>query len=93
MPAERPLSAANERPPAAHPLGTAALVIYLTLALLAIAIPQSLVNWLRDIPGGPVTETLLGGAEMLQQASERAGIAIPYQRARAAFLAWSGKEP
>ena len=91
MPPDSPPPATIE--PRARPLRAAALVIYLTLGLLAVAIPQSLVNWLRDMQGNLAIETLLDGAERLQQASERIGIAVPYLRARAAFLAWTGKEP
>jgi hypothetical protein len=76
----------------AHPLRKAAFVIYLTLTMLAIAIPQSLVNWLGDMNGNPVQEMLLRGAEALRYASEQAGIAIPYLRAREAFIAAAGVE-
>jgi hypothetical protein len=76
----------------ARPLRTAAAVIYATLALLAIAIPQSLVNRVRDISSTAVEETLLPAAETLQAVSERAGLTIPFRRARALFLAFAGKE-
>jgi hypothetical protein len=76
----------------ARPLRTAAAVIYATLGLLAVAIPQSLVNRVRDINSGAIEEALLPAAEALQQASQRAGLTVPYQRARALFLAVAGKE-
>jgi len=76
----------------ARPLGTATVVIYATLCLLAIAIPQSLVNRVRDINSSALEEALLPAAEALQMASQRAGVTVPYQRARALFLAFAGKE-
>jgi hypothetical protein len=76
----------------ARRLRAAALVIYVTLVLLAITIPQSVVNWLRDMNGNPVQETALRVAEPLQKLSQQTGIAVPYTRARAFFLALVGKE-
>jgi hypothetical protein len=82
-----------ESPRSANPLRTAVLVIYLTLALLAVTIPQSLTNWLLDMNGNPVEETALRGAAVMQNLSQRAGIAAVYRRTRDAFLAVSGAEP
>jgi hypothetical protein len=82
-----------ERP---HPVGqlrTATIVIYATLALLALTIPQSVVNWLADMNGNPVQETASRGAEALRNLSQRAGVASVYQRARDVFIAISGVEP
>jgi hypothetical protein len=79
--------------PPTHPLRTVALVIYVTLALLAVAIPQSLVNRMRDMNPGAVENALLEGAQVLQRATGATGIAVPYRRARALFLASTGKEP
>jgi hypothetical protein len=70
-----------------------AIVIYATLALLAVTIPQSLTNWLADMNGNPVQETALRGAEVLRNLSERTGVATLYQRARDTFIAVSGAEP
>ena len=74
-------------------LRTAAIVIYATLALLAVTIPQSVENWLADMNGNRVEDTALRGAEVLRNLSERAGVAGVYQRARDIFLAISGVEP
>ncbi len=79
-----------------HPAGvlrTAAIVIYATLALLAVTIPQSIENWLADMNGNPVEDTALRGAEVLRNLSQRAGVAAVYQRARDIFIAISGAEP
>jgi hypothetical protein len=92
-------SSPSTLPPTARPRGqrtrpflTAAAVIYTTLGLLAVTIPQSLVNRVRDINNSAIEEALLPVAEALQSASQRAGLAAPYQRARALFLAFAGKE-
>jgi hypothetical protein len=74
-------------------LRTAAIVIYGTLALLAVSIPQSVENWLADMNGNPVEATALRGAEVLRNLSERAGIAGVYRRGRDIFTAFSGAEP
>jgi hypothetical protein len=82
-----------EPPRPASALRTTAIVIYATLALLAVTIPQSVVNWLADMNGNPVQETALRGAEVLGNLSERTGVPEVYQRARAIFIAISGVEP
>ena len=82
-----------ERRRPANPLRTAAIVIYATLALLAVTIPQSVVNWLADMNANPVEETALRGAQLLRNLSERVGVAAVYQRARDIFIAISGVEP
>ena len=82
-----------ERPLSANPLRTAAIVIYATLALLAVTIPQSIENWLADMNGNPVEDAALRGAEVLRNLSQRAGVAAVYQQARDIFIAISGAEP
>jgi len=82
-----------EGPRPAGTLRTAAIVIYATLALLAVTIPQSVVNWLADMNGNPVEDTALRGAQLLLNLSQRAGVATVYQRARDIFIAISGAEP
>jgi hypothetical protein len=82
-----------ERPRPVGALRTTAIVIYATLALLAVTIPQSVENWLADMNGNPVEDTALRGAEILRNLSERAGVAAVYQRARDIFIAISGAEP
>jgi hypothetical protein len=75
-----------------RPVRTAAVIIYATLALLILTIPQSLPNWLRDREESPVQQVLLHAASGVQAASEAIGLDVPYRRARAAFRAWAGKE-
>ena len=82
-----------EPPRPASALRTATIVIYATLMLLAVTIPQSVVNWLADMNANPVQETALRGAEVLRNLSQRAGVATVYQRARDIFIAISGAEP
>jgi hypothetical protein len=75
-----------------HTVRTAAAVIYATLALLVLTIPQSLVSWLRDMEENPVQQALLHAASGVQAASQAASLDVPYRRARASFHAWTGKE-
>ena len=75
-----------------HTVRTAAVVIYATLALLILTIPQSLANWLRDMEENPVQQFLLHAASGVQAASQAVGLDIPHRRARSAFHAWTGKE-
>jgi hypothetical protein len=82
-----------ERPRRPGELRTAAIVIYATMALLAVSIPQSVVNWLADMNGNPVEDTALRGSELLRNLSQGAGVATVYQRARDIFIAISGVEP
>lgn len=76
----------------ARPVRTAAVVIYATLALLILTIPQSLPNWLRDMEENLVQQVLLQAATGVQAGSQAVGLDVPYRRARAAFHAWTGKE-
>ena len=73
-------------------LRTAAIVIYAMLALLAVTIPQSPVNWLADMNSNPVQETALRGAEFLRSLAERTGVAT-FTSVRVAFFVLSGVEP
>jgi len=84
---------AFEPPRPASALRTATIVIFATLMLLAVTIPQSLTNWLNDMNANPVQETALRGAQLLRNLAQRAGVATPYQRAREVFIAISGAEP
>jgi hypothetical protein len=91
MSADAPRSA---QPPTrkAGQLRTVAVVIYATLLPLALAIPQSVVNWVGDMKSIELQEALLPAAEALQRLAEETGFAAPYSRARAAFLALTSKE-
>jgi hypothetical protein len=77
----------------ARPLRSAAIVIYGTLVLLAVTIPQSLSNWLADMNDSRPQEIALRGAEVLRNLSQRSGVATVYQRGRDVFIAVSGIQP
>ncbi len=77
--------------PLLRPLGTAAAVIYATLALLALTIPRAVVNWSRDLEPGPLQERLLPAAREVDRLMRSLGIDQPYERARARFLEATGK--
>ncbi len=75
-----------------HPVRTAAVIIYATLALLVLTIPQGLPNWLRDREESPAQQALLWAATGVEAVSQAIGLDVPYRRARAAFHAWTGRE-
>jgi len=79
--------------PTAKPLRTAALIIYGTFILLALTIPQSLTNWLRDMNENPLQAMALRGAEAWQAATEKTRLPAVYRHARDVFIAVSGVEP
>jgi hypothetical protein len=76
----------------AHPVRSATVIIYATLLLLILTIPQSLTNWLRDMEENPVQEVLLHAADTVQAASHWVGVDAVYIRARSAFFRFAGKE-
>jgi hypothetical protein len=77
--------------PPAHPLRTAATVIYATFALLIATIPQSLPNWVRDKETNPALTALLAIADVVEAVSHGARLDVAYRSARGVFLEWTGK--
>jgi hypothetical protein len=75
----------------ANPLPAAAVVIYGTLALLALTVPRGLVNWSRDMEPGARQHAMLAAAQAIERFSSWAGVNRPYGRAREAFLKATGK--
>jgi hypothetical protein len=69
----------------------AGLILYLTLSILAFAIPENVVAWIKDRPA-PVQDWLLGYAEELERASAEVGADRPYKTARDFFLKLTGKD-
>ena len=78
-------------PPIAHPLRTAAVVIYATLALLGLTIPRGLPNWARDMQPGPRQDAVLAVAQAIERFSNWSRINEPYRVAREYFLETTGK--
>ena len=78
--------------PQQHPLRTSAVVIFATLILLALTIPQALVNWTRNFDPNPLQETVLSFAQWVQTASRDLGLNAPYVHGRALFLKLTGKD-
>jgi hypothetical protein len=77
--------------PLSHPLGAAAVVIYATLALLALAVPSGLVNWSRDMEPGARQHAMLAAAQAIERFSIWTGSNRPYQHAREIFLKTTDK--
>lgn len=76
-----------------HALRAAAVTLYLTLLLLALAIPGSVVDALRERPPGPVTNAALTVAEPIQAGLERLGVPALYTALKDRFRAVSCGAP
>jgi hypothetical protein len=77
--------------PQDRPLATTSVVIYATLALLALTIPSGLLNWSRNFDPNPVQELLMRTAQGLQSLSRDIGANWPYVHGRELFLRMTGK--
>lgn len=75
-----------------HKLRTAALVVYGTLAFAWLLVPQGLSNWLKDLDPSTPRSVLLRVALDVEQFSRRIGANMLYERGRALFVKWTGKE-
>jgi hypothetical protein len=74
------------------PLRTTAIIVYVTLALLALAIPQAAVNRLNDFSPGPLRDTAFAVAQAVADTSHRIGLDWPYRAGRRLFLGLTGKQ-
>jgi len=77
--------------PQQRPLLTTTIVIYGTLALLAVAVPRGLVNWSKNFEPNAAQDALLRTAEALQSLSRSTRADWPYRRGREIFLEATGK--
>lgn len=68
-----------------------AVVLYLTLVILAVMIPENLVEWLKGLKPNFIQETTIPYAEGLEQAASRVGADKPYKFTRNLFLKLTGK--
>jgi hypothetical protein len=78
--------------PQERPIRTTAIVIYGTLALLALAVPRGLLNWSKGFEPNAAQDALVHVAEALQSLSQRTGADWPYRRGRDLFLRATGKQ-
>jgi len=78
--------------PTGSPVKSAAIIIYATLLLLVLTIPQSVVNWLQGFNPNPTQQILLAGAQSLRGAIRLTGVDVPYRAARSTFLRLTNKE-
>ncbi len=74
-----------------RPLLTTSVVIYGTLALLAITIPRGLVNWTRNFEPNAPQQVMLQIAEGIATVSHRVGADRAFGEAREFFLRVTGK--
>ena len=77
--------------PQPKPLRSTAIVIYATLMLLALAIPQGLANWLKGFEPSRPQDLALDAALAMQSFSNRMGANVPYYETRRVFLDATGK--
>jgi hypothetical protein len=77
--------------PLERPLVTTSVVIYATLALLALTVPRGLVNWSRNFEPNPVQQLLQSTADTMQSLSRILALDRPYLRGRRIFLQLTGK--
>jgi hypothetical protein len=77
--------------PLGNPLAAAVVVVYATLALLALAVPRGLVNWSRDMEPSARQQAMLAAAQAIERFSGWVGLNRPYEWARRAFLEATGK--
>ena len=73
------------------PLRPAAIVLYTTLALLWLAIPQSVTNWTRDYLPAFVQPYGTAVAEAVEAAANTTRIPLLYAHAREQFQAATKK--
>jgi hypothetical protein len=81
----------NSLPGSGLPLRTTAIVVYATLALLALTVPQAAVNRLNDFTPNALRDSALVVAQAVVGASHRVGLDRPYLEGRALFLRLTGK--
>ena len=74
---------AGRRP--GRPLLAAAITIYASLLVVGLAIPQSVVGALRDLPPGPWLDPVLRAAERIESELGRTGLPALFANAREAF--------
>ena len=81
----------NSLPGSGFPLRKTAVIVYVTLAVLALAIPQAAVNRLNDFTPNPVRDAALAVAQPVADMSHRIGLDRPYLEGRRLFLWTTGK--
>jgi hypothetical protein len=77
--------------PQERPLMATSVVIYATLALLAITIPRGLVNWAKNFEPSAPQAIMLDAAESVALLSHRIGADWAFARCRDLFLQVTGK--
>jgi hypothetical protein len=82
----------TEKKSDAHPLRAAAAVVYGALLIAWLAVPQGLVNWLKDFDPSTPRTTLQRLMQDVEWLSNRIGANGFYERGRALFLAATGKD-
>lgn len=79
--------------PIPQSLRTIGLVLYVTLALLWLAVPQSVTNWTRDFLPYAAQPYAAPAAEGFEAFARSTGIPAVYDALRGAFQRTTGKLP
>ncbi len=82
----------NDLPGSGLRLRVTAIVVYATLALLALTIPQSMVNRLNDFGPNAARDAALTLTQAFAGASHRIGADWAYHAGRRLFLSVTGKQ-
>jgi hypothetical protein len=75
-----------ESMPRARPLRSAVIALYAALALLWLAIPQSVSNWTREALPVPLQPYATPVAETVEKAARLTGLPAFYEAAREFFV-------
>ncbi len=75
-----------ERAPQARPLRSAAIVLYSTLGLLWLAVPQSVSNWTREVLPTPMQPYAAAAAETVEAFARQTGLPSLFETSREFFV-------
>jgi hypothetical protein len=68
------------------PLRSAFIVIYCTIAILLLALPGPVADWLNDLPPNASVEICKSAVDAIEKVSEKIGLMQLYQDARGSFV-------
>jgi hypothetical protein len=83
----------SQRKVGKRPLREAVLTIYVTMAILLLAIPQSVSDRIADLPQGGLTDEARRIIAVVSDIAELTGLPRLYESARHSFLKALGRHP
>lgn len=87
------MSDAPEAAEGRNPLLRAFVIIYATLAILALAVPDPVLVWFEDASGYPAGQAASDVVQKVGALSKRLGLDVPYTVLRGCFLVLSDVDP